>query len=71
MSTTGTAWPRQSDPTRAERERRFALQEALNHFVEEHNRDPRSFVWAADPDAIVETVRRGYHALASRGRQPG
>jgi len=47
------------------------LQEALNHFIEEHNRDPRSFVWAADPDAIVETVRRGYHALASRGRPPG
>ena len=48
-----------------------ALQEAINRFVEEHNRDPRPFVWTADPDAIVEKVRRGYHALASIGRQAG
>jgi transposase len=48
-----------------------ALQEAINRFVEEHNRDPRPFVWTADPEAIVEKVRRGYHALASVGRQAG
>src|SRR5919205_1046731 len=42
-----------------------ALQEAINRFVAEHNRDPRPFVWTADPDAIVEKVRRGYHVLAS------
>ena len=39
------------------------LQEAINRFVEEHNRDPRPFVWTADPDRIVEKVppsdRRG------------
>ena len=45
-----------------------ALQEAINHFVEEHNRSPRPFVWTADPEAIVEKVRRGYRALASMGR---
>jgi transposase len=28
-----------------------ALQEAINRFVEEHNRDPRPFVWTADPNA--------------------
>jgi transposase len=44
-----------------------ALQEAINRFVEEHNRDPRPFVWTADPDAVVEKVRRGYHALAAMG----
>src|SRR5215216_2129277 len=44
-----------------------ALQEAINRFVEEHNRDPRPFVWTADPDAIVEKVRRAYHALAAMG----
>ena len=47
-----------------------ALQEAINRFVEEHNRDPRPFVWTADPDAIVEKVRRAYHALASLGGDP-
>ena len=46
----------------------WPLQEAINRFVEEHNRDPRPFVWTADPDAIVEKVRRGYHALASMER---
>jgi transposase len=44
-----------------------ALQEAINRFVDEHNRDPRPFVWTADPDAIVEKVRRAYHALAAMG----
>ena len=48
-----------------------SLQEAINRFVAEHNRDPRPFVWTADPDAIVEKVRRGYHTLASMGRQAG
>jgi hypothetical protein len=32
---------------------------------------PRWFVWTADPEAIVEKVRRGYHALAAMGRQAG
>jgi transposase len=48
-----------------------ALQEAINRYLAEHNRDPRPFVWTADPDAIVERVRRGYHTLASLGRQTG
>ena len=48
-----------------------SLQEAINRYVDEHNRDPRPFVWTADPDAIVEKVRRGYHALASMERQAG
>ena len=48
-----------------------ALQEAINRFVAEHNREPKPFIWTADPDAIVEKVRRGYHALASMERQAG
>jgi transposase len=48
-----------------------SLQEAINRFVAEHNRSPRPFVWTADPDAIVEKVRRAYHALAAAGRQAG
>jgi hypothetical protein len=42
-----------------------ALQEAINRYLEEHNLDPRPFVWTADPDAMVEKVRRAYHALAA------
>jgi hypothetical protein len=41
-----------------------SLQEAINCFVAVHNRDPRPFVWTADPDRIVEKVRRGYQTLA-------
>src|SRR5918998_1076187 len=48
-----------------------ALQEAINRFIDEHNERPRPFVWTADPEVIVEKVRRGYHALASVGRQAG
>ncbi|HEX6014884.1 MAG TPA: IS630 family transposase [Geminicoccaceae bacterium] len=48
-----------------------ALQEAINRYLDEHNRDPKPFAWTADPDAIAEKVRRGYHALASVGRQTG
>jgi hypothetical protein len=49
----------------------MSLQEAINRFVAEHNREPKPFVWTADPDAIVEKVRRGYHALASMERRAG
>src|SRR3954463_15834336 len=48
-----------------------ALQEAINRFINEHNERPRPLVWTADPDRIVEKVRRGYHALASIERQAG
>jgi transposase len=42
-----------------------ALQEAINRFVEEANEDPRPFVWTAEPDGIIEKVRRGYQAFRS------
>ena len=48
-----------------------ALQEAINCFVAEHNGRPKPFVWTADPDTIVEKVRRGYHALASMEQRAG
>jgi hypothetical protein len=46
-----------------------SLQEATNRFVEEHNERPRPFVWKADPDAVVEKVRRGCRALARMGER--
>jgi transposase len=48
-----------------------ALQEAINSFIDEHNERPRPFIWTADPDAVVEKVRRGYHARASVERRAG
>jgi transposase len=42
-----------------------ALREAINRFVAERNRDPRPFVWTADPDAIIAPASRGHQALAS------
>ena len=41
------------------------LHEAINRFIAEHNENPKPFVWTADPDAIIDKVRRGYQALGS------
>jgi transposase len=43
----------------------LALQTAINGFVETHNRDPKPFVWKADPNAIIAAAKRGYQALDS------
>ena len=42
-----------------------ALQTALNRFVDTHNRDPKPFVWKADPNDIIAAAKRGYQALDS------
>jgi hypothetical protein len=42
-----------------------ALQTAINGFVETHNRNPKPFVWKADPNAIIAAAKRGYQALDS------
>jgi transposase len=42
-----------------------ALQAAINEFVATHNRDPKPFVWKADPKAIIAAAKRGYQALGS------
>ena len=39
------------------------LQAAINRFLDEHNANPKPFVWTADPDRILEKVRRGNQAL--------
>ena len=41
------------------------LQEAINRFIDETNTNPSPFVWSADPDAIIATVKRGYQVLDS------
>ena len=43
------------------------LQAAINRYLDQHNADPRPFVWTAEPDGIIEKVRRGHQAsLMSR-----
>jgi hypothetical protein len=46
------------------------LQAAINRFLGETNQYPKPFVWTADPDGIIEKVRRGRAALASVGQAP-
>ena len=41
------------------------LQAAINRFLRETNERPRPFVWTADPNKIIQAVRRGYQALDS------
>ena len=41
------------------------LQAAINRFVRETNDKPKPFTWTADPDPIIEKVRRGKQVLES------
>jgi hypothetical protein len=41
------------------------LQAAINRFVIEHNVEPKPFTWTADPDKIIQAVRRGHQVLVS------
>jgi transposase len=43
------------------------LQNAINRYLAETNNNPKPFIWTADPNAIIEKVRRGKQALASIG----
>jgi transposase len=39
------------------------LQAAINRFIEAHNHDPKPFVWTADPERVLKSVRRGHQTL--------
>ena len=43
----------------------FASPVELQAAIDRHNADPRPFVWTAEPDGIIEKVRRGYRASRS------
>jgi len=45
----------------------LTLQATINRSVAEANECPKPFVWTADPDGIIEKVRRGRKVLASFG----
>ena len=39
------------------------LQAAINRFINQHNKEPRPFVWTADPNEIIAAVNRGHQTL--------
>ena len=39
--------------------------DTINRYLAETNNNPKPFTWTADPDAIIEKVRRGKQALES------
>jgi transposase len=41
------------------------LQAAINRYVDDHNTDPRPFVWKADPNKIIAAAARGNQTLES------
>jgi len=41
------------------------LQAAINRYLAETNDNPKPFIWTADPDGVIEKVRRGKQALES------
>ena len=41
------------------------LQTAINRFIHENNAEPKPFTWTADPDRIIESVKRGKQMLES------
>ena len=43
----------------------FDLRTAINDYLDQHNADPKSFVWAASASAIIEKVNRGKQVLES------
>jgi transposase len=41
------------------------LQAAINRFLDDHNAKSKPFQWVADPEKIIQAVRRGHQALDS------
>ena len=67
--------PPPSFPTSVERIQRIRrgvfrsvieLQMAINDYLEQHNSDPKPFVWTASASSIIERVNRGKQALESQ-----
>ena len=41
------------------------LQAAINHFITDHNQQPKPFAWTADPDKIIAAATRGHQVRES------
>jgi hypothetical protein len=48
-----------------------ALREAIDRHIDEHNRDPRPFIWTADPDRFNEKVVRAHRGVVARSAGTG
>ena len=42
------------------------LQAAIHRYIAEHNREPKPFIWTADPERVLAAINREKHALKSR-----
>jgi hypothetical protein len=68
---TGFFWTKQCEKLTKRRLKRGVFlsivdqQAAINRFVLEHNAEPKPFTWTADPDKIIQAVRRGHEVLDS------
>jgi len=38
---------------------------AINRFLDEHNQQPKPFIWTAEPNKIIAAVKRGHQSLDS------
>jgi transposase len=41
------------------------LKNAIHRFLDDHNADPKPFIWTKDPDKIIAAVKRGHQVLDS------
>ena len=53
-------------PPRRLHERRRSREAAIMDYLEQHNADPKPFVWTATASAILEKVARAKQALESQ-----
>jgi transposase len=39
------------------------LQAAIHRYIAEHNAEPKPFVWTADPERVLASIKRGNQTL--------
>jgi transposase len=43
------------------------LEQSIQHYIDEHNRNPKPYLWTAKANDILEKVKRGWDVLKARG----
>src|SRR5882724_1611918 len=43
------------------------LEQSIQHYIDEHNRKPKPYLWTAKAHDILEKVKRGWQVLKARG----
>jgi hypothetical protein len=46
------------------------LQQAIRGYIDQHNRNPKPYLWTANAKDILEKVKRAWKTLLSRGYAP-